>query len=1186
MANELSPANPHSSSRLFAWAPFLVLALLACAIGATGYFVFSQYQQRVQKEAHETLDAIADLRVNQVAEWREAYKKNAEVMARDTLLAMEIERWLQRGTPLDPGAQRIAQRLKAVQQAYDFQGVFILDERGVVLDLPITPDAKPPTAYGVKLVMEAMRTKQAILTDLHPGAEAPRVRLDLVVPIFAHGDARNRAIAGIYFRIDPQRYLFPLLQSWPTPSPSAEAMLVRREGAEVVILNNLRHRSNTALQLRFPVTEKKLLAAMMARGKGGLIEGVDYRGIPVIGAAKNIPDSPWFLVAKMDKAELYAPIRRTAWIVAVLVFAFIARTGGGAGLWWRQQRAQFLVRYYEGKLKRQVLEQKYNALTRYANDIILMMDDTGRIIEANERAIQAYGHSRDELLRMNVRDLQAPEALASFDVNWDRCGVEGLVYETVHRYADQSVFPVEVSARLIETEGKHFRQAIIRDITERKSYESQLERQANYDELTGLANRNLFQDRLNQALIFSRRHECGLAVLFIDLDNFKNINDSLGHDAGDALLTQVASRLTCSVREGDTVARLGGDEFVLLLSEIRAEDDVSAITQKLLKAMSAPFDIGGHELHITCSIGIASYPKDGKDRQTLLKNADAAMYRAKDLGRNNAQFYAAEMNVKAMERLMLESGLRHALERNEFLLHYQPQVDLRTGEITGMEALVRWQHPELGLVSPARFIPVAEESGLIVPLGEWVLRTACAQNKAWQRAGLKPISVAVNLSARQFRQPNLVEVVAGILRETELDPAHLELELTESLVMQNVEVTIATLDRLKAMGIKLSIDDFGTGYSSLSYLKRFPIHTLKIDQSFVRDITTDPSDAAIAKTIIAMAHELGLMVIAEGVETEEQKSFLQQRHCDEMQGFFFSKPVPATEFEILLREGRCLQNDEAAADLSQRTLLLLDDEENILTSLTRLLRRDGYKILKATNAAAALDLLAQNPVGVIISDQRMPEMSGVEFLRRVKQIYPDTVRMVLSGYTDLKSVTDAINEGAVYKFLTKPWEDDLLRANIQEAFQRYELVRNNQRLSEEMTSINEELNRAKLELEKRVEQKTGEARHNIGVLQVSQEMLEYLPVGVIGMSEDGLIAVANRKANELFYAGNKQPLVGCFAAERLPGSMVECLAGGGEHHAYQFENGRNVIFWCHSMGASSGSEGRVLVIVPNEQDGD
>ncbi len=725
--------------------------------------------------------------------------------------------------------------------------------------------------------------------------------------------------------------------------------------------------------------------------------------------------------------------------------------------------------------------------------------------------------------------------------------------------------------------------AVKEDVTERKHYESQILHQANHDALTQLPNRNLLQDRLAQALAYVRRHERGLAVLFIDLDYFKNINDSLGHNAGDSLLKLAAVRLAGCVRDGDTVSRQGGDEFAVILADVAAEEDVTLVTRKILHAMSEPFNVEGHELFVTCSIGIALYPKDGEDGQTLLKNADAALYRAKDMGRNNSQFYTAEMNVKAMERLMLENSLRHALERREFLVYYQPRVDLRSGEITGMEALVRWQHPEQGLVSPARFIPVAEECGVIVPLGEWVLRTACAQNKAWQRAGLKPVCVAVNLSARQFRQQDLVAVVAGILKETDLDPAYLELEITESLIMQNVEATIDTLTRLKAMGVRFAIDDFGTGYSSLSYLKRFPIDMLKIDQSFVRDITTDPDDAAIAKTIISMAHDMGLTVIAEGVETEEQKAFLRLRQCDEMQGYFFSRPVPAEEFGILLSEKRCLKMDEAEAALSQRTLLLLDDEENILTSLTRLLRRDGYQILKATNAAAAFELLADHPVGVIISDQRMPEMNGTEFLRRVKQIHPDTVRMVLSGYTDLKSVTDAINEGAVYKFLTKPWDDDLLRANIQEAFQRYELVQDNQRLSSAMVQINDELIRAKRELERRMEKKTSEARHSVGVLQVSQEMFEYLPVGVIGMSDDGLIAVANRKAHELFDAGHNQPLLGCFASERLPAAMAERLTGTGERHACRLENGRNVIFWSHAMGVSSGSEGQVLVIVPNEE---
>jgi diguanylate cyclase (GGDEF)-like protein/PAS domain S-box-containing protein len=433
--------------------------------------------------------------------------------------------------------------------------------------------------------------------------------------------------------------------------------------------------------------------------------------------------------------------------------------------------------------------------------------------------------------------------------------------------------------------------------------EAKLNYLAYYDVLTGLPSRTLFQDRLDQALTSANRHKGRLAVLLLDLDDFKNINDSLGHNAGDQLLKQFATRLVGGLREGDTVARLGGDEFVAILDNVASEEDASVVTQKILKLGIEPFTIDGHQLFVTCSIGIAFYPKDGEDDETLLKNADAALYRAKDQGRNNAQFCSAEMNGKALQSLTLANDLRHALKQQEFLLHYQPRVNLCSGEITGMEALVRWQHPEQGLVPPGRFIPAAEDSGLIVPLGTWVLHTACAQNKAWQAAGLKPVCVAVNLSARQFRQQDMVELVSRILQETGLDPVYLELELTESMIMHDADATIATLARLKTIGVKLSIDDFGTGYSSLSYLKRFPIDFLKIDQSFVRDLTTDPDDAAITKTIISMAHDLGHKVIAEGVETEAQKSFLHLHHCDEMQGYLFSKPVPAEQVEVLLGKG-------------------------------------------------------------------------------------------------------------------------------------------------------------------------------------------------------------------------------------------------------------------------------------------
>jgi EAL domain-containing protein (putative c-di-GMP-specific phosphodiesterase class I)/CheY-like chemotaxis protein len=456
--------------------------------------------------------------------------------------------------------------------------------------------------------------------------------------------------------------------------------------------------------------------------------------------------------------------------------------------------------------------------------------------------------------------------------------------------------------------------------------------------------------------------------------------------------------------------------------------------------VNRPLDIDEHELEVSCSIGISIYPKDGEDVRALLKNADVAMYRAKEQGRNNFKFYTGELNDKAVARMTMEKHLRRALEREEFLLHYQPQVDLRTGRITGMEALLRWQSPELGLVSPAGFIPLAEETGLIVPIGEWVMKTACAQNRAWQAAGLSPLTMAVNLSPRQFRQEGLAETVARILRETGLEPRYLELEIVESLIMHDVQSATLILKKLKELGVQLTMDDFGTGYSSLSYLKQFPFDKMKIDQSFVREITSDPDSAAIVRTIIAMAHSLHLRVVAEGVETEGQLSYLRSHGCEEMQGFYFSRPVPSGAFEQLLREGRRLAFSGERGLPPERSLLLVDDESQVAAVLVRMLESEGYHILAANSAAEGFELLAANRVGVIVADQRMPAMTGVEFLSRVRELYPETVRILLSGQADMSCLTDAINSGAIFKFLTKPLENEELREHIRGSFKQYELA--------------------------------------------------------------------------------------------------------------------------------------------------
>jgi len=469
---------------------------------------------------------------------------------------------------------------------------------------------------------------------------------------------------------------------------------------------------------------------------------------------------------------------------------------------------------------------------------------------------------------------------------------------------DGTICWIEERARAIRApDGKLVRfDGIAIDIGERKAYEARIEYLADHDALTDLANRNLLGDRIRQAMAHSRRNGLLLALLFLDLDRFKGINDSFGHELGDALLLEVSSRLKQIVREGDTVARQGGDEFIILLTDIQRPQDVTAVAYKIFAAFSTPFNINGHELFVTTSIGATLYPDDGDDMQSLLRNADTAMYRAKEEHGNAFQFYSREMSVRALERAELESALRRALDRDEFELFYQPKVDTGSGRIIGAEALIRWHHPEMGLVSPTRFIPMAEEIGLIVPIGDWVLHTACAQNKAWQDAGLPHISVSVNLSARQFKQEGLVESVADALQNMGLDARHLELELTESIVMNSAELFITKMKELEGLGVQLSIDDFGTGYSSLSYLKRFPLHHLKIDQSFVRDIATDADDAAITSTVISLGHSLNLKVIAEGVETEEQVAFLRDHHCDEMQGYYFSKPLPAHEFACLLQQ--------------------------------------------------------------------------------------------------------------------------------------------------------------------------------------------------------------------------------------------------------------------------------------------
>ncbi|SFU98187.1 EAL domain-containing protein [Pseudoduganella namucuonensis] len=709
---------------------------------------------------------------------------------------------------------------------------------------------------------------------------------------------------------------------------------------------------------------------------------------------------------------------------------------------------------YNALLERTVRErtadlQRFRSAMDATADAIFLIDPGSlALVDVNDGACRMLGYGRQQLLALEPSrlGLGSPEELALRGGEAGDGARAPQLFERELTRQDLAGVPVEVYWQLQredqdhQGDGQRTLICVARDISERRQAEERLLHMAHYDSLTGLPNRTLFYQTLADAIELAHDKEWRIVVLFIALDRFKNINDSLGAGAGDELLRQFSSRLVQCVRIRDTVGRLGGDEFALILTMTRDQQDAVLVANEVREALRAPFDLEGHPAALTASIGIAMYPDDATDPETLVKYADTAMERAKQAGRDGYRFFTAGMNVQVLARLDLEMALRRALDEDELVLYYQPKVNLTTGRISGVEALLRWQRPGVGLVYPAEFVPVLEDTGLIVRVGAWIIEAACRQIAAWNRSLVGPVHVAVNVSSRQFVEGDLEAEVQSALERHKVPPELLELELTETALMSNAERTIGVLQRLKAIGVKCAIDDFGTGYSSLAYLQRFPIDKLKIDIAFVRDITTNPNDAAIALAIISMAHSLKLRVIAEGVESRPQLEYLRRNRCDEIQGYFFSRPLPADELGQLVEAGKGLPPDPGQAAEPPQTLLIVDDDVNVLSSLHRLFRRDGYRILTAVSPAEGFELLALHPVQVIVCDQRMPIMSGTEFLSKVKEMYPDTIRIILSGYTGLEAVLDSINRGAIYRFYTKPWDDTQLRDNIRLAFHHYWLM--------------------------------------------------------------------------------------------------------------------------------------------------
>jgi len=673
-----------------------------------------------------------------------------------------------------------------------------------------------------------------------------------------------------------------------------------------------------------------------------------------------------------------------------------------------------------------------------SHDGILVTDPRGTILFVNPAFSRLTGYSADEVVGRNPRILQSGLQSESFYRElWETIQRDGFWHgEVWNRRKDGTTFVelLAISAVTSATGAVEHYVGVFSDLTELKEACARLASVSRQDALTGLLSRHGIQDEIDAMLQAGQAFAC----LAIDVDRMCLINEIHGLVAGDGLLREIARRVGAQLPDAGAFGRVGSDEFLAVLPGEASEEALAHLIARIAAALAEPIRIDGRVLEVSVSMGAVLLPCEGSDASRVLGAAMAALERAQREGGRQQRFFSPEVVDRAKRWLLLEHGLRQALERGELHLHYQPQVDVAACRVVGVEALLRWNSAEFGAVSPAEFIPVAEHSGLIVQIGTWVLNEACRTVAAWDRAGLPAVRVAVNVSGLQVLNPDFAAVVADALSASGLDPKYLELEVTESVMVGSEDAVIRVLEGIRARGVRLAMDDFGTGYSSMTFVNRLQFDLLKIDQSFVRQITSEPRSAAIARATVAMSKGLGMHTIAEGVETPGQLRFLRGAGCDLLQGYLFSKPVPAADIEALLAADAAFPQYAVRRSESRRTLLCVDDEEYILSSVVRVLRHEGYRVLTATSAESALELLATNEVQVVMSDMRMPSMSGVEFLRRVKELYPQTIRIILSAYGDLDSLTDAINSSAIFRFLCKPWDDEHLKAHIKQAFEIHE----------------------------------------------------------------------------------------------------------------------------------------------------
>ena len=762
---------------------FVLFVALAMIAPITGVVVLQVYSPQLKQEAYSNLEAIAKLKSSQIENWLSERQSDAQALAANQIFAEQIRQYLQHR---DARRQAlIMSNLSAIKNAHGYDDILLLNTNGQLMLTQADYEDMTPTLKEQIRKSVANRTVQR--GELYRGKNG-QVHIIWAEPIFVSDTNGLHSVAIVLFKVSAQDFLYPLIRIWPTYSPSAESLLIRRDGEHFLYLNDLRHSKEAALNLRFSMSKMSVIIANHAK-KSATTEGQDYRNKNVLAAYRPVAGTDWFIITKVDQDEVMVPLQKLVFWVSFIAFSAVIALSVALLILWRQQR-------------------------------------------------------RIHQILMHTQKMEAQDAI--YDL-------------------------------------------------------------AFYDTLTKLPNRRLLLDRLKQAHAASMRSGRQGALLLLDLDHFKTLNDTLGHHIGDLLLQLVAERISANVRQGDTVARFGGDEFVILLENLSEQAFEAAaltttIAEKILSALNQPYQLAMHQYSNTPSIGATLFNGHDFAIDELLKQADIAMYQSKTEGRNTLRFFDTKMQEAIATRVDLEHELRKALELQQFQLHYQVQIDI-TGKPIGAEALIRWLHPERGMISPLNFIPMAEETGLILPIGQWVLDTACAQLKLWEQNELTQyLTLSVNVSAKQFHQASFVAQVQATVMRYAIDPSLLNLELTESMLLEDVNSMIVKMNTLREISIRFELDDFGTGYSSLQYLKQLPLYQLKIDQSFVRDIAIDSSDRALVRTIITMAHNLELEVIAEGVETSDQHQFLKNNGCTHYQGYLFGKPVPIDAFEALLRK--------------------------------------------------------------------------------------------------------------------------------------------------------------------------------------------------------------------------------------------------------------------------------------------